>query len=673
MTKLVTTGFKSHIINQFIESVDEASNNAYYVFAADHAPRSVSTIPTPIDKTNDFNKAYDNMLFGKRLSSSDVKPMIRNVPWVTAVEYPMYDDSEDDLLASDFYVMVDETSFLHVYKCLDNNMNAVSTAQPTFSHVTGSNSTLYQTSDGYRWKYMYSYSRSQSEQFGTASYIPVVANTTVEGQAVEGAIDIIKVEDGGKNYGNYTTGTFVGTDIRIGGSDIIYKISNSALQTSNGYYTGCILYISAGTAVGLYKTLSDFTSNSSGSYATINSAFSTIPTNGDEYQIYPAVNISGDGFQTSNAIARGLVNALATNSIYRVEMLSSGVGYTHATANITANAVVGVTATANVRPIYSPPKGHGFNAETELDSRYLCVGVTFANSESNTVPIDNSFEKIGILKDPLFANVEVVYYSSNGTFSAGETVYKCNPSFAGNAATINITSAVIQANGGNFDTQFTSGDYVYLNSSNLTSHMVSVVNVVTNSSYMTISSNSYFACTDTIIYRANVSTTAIVNSVANSTSLFFNNVAGQMISTDLLIGNTSGAKALVNTTIRNNITKNFDTFVQMYKYTGALSSGSFTENELVFQGANVSDSTANALIHSSNVDGGVLTIYTSNQIGIFTNTTIEGNTSGAIGSVSASFSPELRYGSGEILYLENITAVPRANNTTETLKIIFEL
>ena len=158
MTKLVTNKFKTHIIDQIVESVTEQSNTEYYLFAGDHVDRTTATIPTPLDKNSEVEfGAWNNMQFGKRITSEDIKPVTRKVAWSTGTRYTMYDDTDDDMFEQDFFVVVDETSFQHVYKCLDNNGNTPSTSQPTFAHIVGSNTSLYETSDGYRWKYMYSF------------------------------------------------------------------------------------------------------------------------------------------------------------------------------------------------------------------------------------------------------------------------------------------------------------------------------------------------------------------------------------------------------------------------------------------------------------------------------------------------------------------------------------
>lgn len=672
MTKLITTKFQTHIGNQLLESLTETSNTAYYAFVAEHIPRTANVIPTPLnnEKTTSID-IYRNMIFGKRLKSSDMKLAIRNIPWVSGSHYTMYDDEEvlDD---KDFYVVVDEIAFRHVYKCLDNNGNSVSTSQPDFSHIVGSNTILYETADGFRWKYMYSISAAEYDKFGTASYIPVISNNSVTANSVRGAIDIIKIEDSGKNYGNYTEGTFVGSDLRIGGNSLIYAISNSALKQTNGYYTDCLVYLNSGNGAGEYKTISNYYSNSSGSYVVVNNAFLTDPQNGTTYQINPRVEITGDGFETTNAVARALVNSLATNSIYRVEMLERGVGYFYNTANVIANSMVGVTLNANLRPIYSPVEGHGFNPAQELSSKHVCIGLEFSNSEMNTIPTDNSFEKIGILCDPKFTNVAFQYYDANGVFQDAEKIYKINPVRLNTNATMNITSQGLTCVSGDFLNQLSVGDSIYLKSSNGLAHMITNVSSITNATYLTLATNGIFACTETSVYQANTSAIAYVSNTANSTQMFFSNVEGQFGTGDAFIGDKSGAKAFVNTVIRNSETKGFETFNQLHKYIGIVTSGTYSEDELIFQGNTASSSTANASLFSVVINGSSATFYTSNQVGIFSiSNTITGNTSGATGVITSRFGPELVCGSGKVISIENIDSVERANNRTESLKLFY--
>lgn len=670
MTKLVTNSNRLNAAEQIVESISEVSNTTYYVFVADHTDHANSTLQPVYDNESLTIDAYRNMIFGKRVEAADVKLMIRNIPYESDTVYAMYDDANNTILAEDFFVVVNAASTYHIYKCLDNNNGANSTIEPNFAHISGSNTYLYETSDGYRWKYMYSVDSANAVKFETSNFFPLIANTDVSGNAIQGAIDIIKVDGQGKKYDNYTSGTFSSSDIKIGGNTVLYSIGNNSASSVNGFYTDCLLYVSAGTGSGQYKTVTDYISNSSGKYIVANSEFATTLDNTSEYQIYPRVEIIGDGKQTVNAVARCLVNASSSNSIYRVEMLNRGAGYQYISANAIANAVVGVTSNAVLRGIYSPNGGHGFNAAEELGAKHVSFTVQVSNNESNTITVDNMFQQAGILKDPLFANVEIELKNANGLFTAGEQVYEINPIRINSNATINTTSAIVTCASADFEDQVQVGDWLYFKTSNGTSHQLGNVATVTNSSQIIMNVNGFFACTETLIYHANVTSNAWVMST-NATHTFLSNVSGQLVSNDIFIGINSGTRAQVNAVTRNDVSKNYDTFMQLYKYNGTLDSGSFTENEAVYQ-SNLT--TSNALLHSAVVDGSNVTLYTSNQVGQFVTggNNIIGNTSGAIASIDEAFSPELVFESGEILFLENLEEITRSANTNETFQIIFE-
>lgn len=672
MTKLLTNNSRLNSAEQVLESITEAANTAYYLFVGDHYTHANSDLQPVTDNEKMITyDTYHNMIFGKRVEEADVKLMIRNVPYVSNTRYHMYDDQDTTLLTKDFFVVVNATSFYHVYKCLDNNGNTVSTIEPDISHITGSNTYVYQTSDGYRWKYMYSVDSANNLKFSTADYFPVIANSTVVQNSIDGAIDVIKVDGAGKGYDNYLTGTFDSDDIRVDGNSVIYGISNTIGSAVNGFYTDTVLYLSTGTGSGQYQDVVNSFANDTGKYVVVEEEFPTSPTNGTEFEIYPKVSITGSGSEGNTAVARALVNSVASNAVYRVELFNRGNGYNYATANVLANSVVGVEETAIVRPILSPYHGHGYDAARELGSKHLSYSIKVSNSESNTIVVNNQIQQIGILKDPLFSNVLIEIQSSNGTFASDEQVYKADPVRINTNVTINTTSAVVTCSGGDFENQVSAGDWIYFNSSNGTSHQLAIVNSVTNSSSLNLNSNGFFACTETMMYSANVSAVGYIIE-SNTTHISMANVTGIIAANDELFGVSSGAKFVANTISRAGVEKGFETFVQLNKYIGTVSSGSFTENEIVYQG---NLTTSNAFLYSANVDGGILTMYTSNQIGSFVvnaSQDIVGNTSGAIADITSYYEPELVFGSGEVLFLENIEPVNRSANTNETFQIIIE-
>lgn len=671
-TKKLTERYKLHLARQMIESISELSNTAYYVFASDHIPREVSEIPV-IDDDLDSTlfSPYSNMQFGKRVGANDSVLVVRNIPYVSNTVYAMYDDTDEDLIDKDFYVVVNASSYYHVFKCLDNNFEVPSTVEPNFAHITGSNTEVYQTSDGYRWKYICTASANENLKFGTDAFFPYIANSTVSSSAVAGAIDVIKVDGTGGGYHNYLEGSFSAAGIRVSGDPLLYRLSNSTIQQTNGFYTGCILYLSTGTGAGQYATITDYFTNGNGSFAYISSEFATTPVNGTTWQVNPAVIIKGNGRNIVNAVARALVNASASNSIYRVEMLNRGSGYDYATANVIANSVVDVLLPAELRVIRSPYGGHGYDGAVDLNANAVMFSVKFSNSETNTITTSNKFQQIGVLKDPVFSEVDFVISSSNGTFLPSEKIYKIDPIRIATNGTVTTTSSEVTVAAADFTNQLAAGDFVYLKSSNGTSHMITTVHDVVNSSVINISSNCFFACTETLVYLGNVSSNAVFSSQPNSTVISVTSVSGVFTTSDIIVGNSSGGHAVISSVKRNGVTKDFNTFVQMNKLVGTLSSGSFVENEIIYQGSSLASANVTAVVHSSNVDGGVLTIYTTNQTGPFAVGEVIGANSLSVASISTVYKPEIIEGSGEIIFLENISPVQRQGNQSEIVQINF--
>lgn len=671
-TKLVTQKHKLHAARQILESISEVSNSAYYVFLSNHIPRTSNTVP---DITEDLNTSqfdpYRNMQFGKRVAANDAILVIKNIPYETNTVYSMYDDQDDELLDSNYFVIVNASSFYHIFKCLDNNRGAVSSIQPDFSHISGANTAVYQTSDGYRWKYMYSVSSTTKDKFATSVWFPFQANSTVSSQSVSGAIDIIKVVGTGSGYHNHLSGTFSSTDIKVGGDSNLYKVSNSSVSQTNGFYTGCLIYLSTGTGSGQYTTITDYYVNGNGNFITIEDEFSTSPTNGTTWQINPKLSIKGNGQDIVNAVARALVNSSSSNSIYRIEMLNRGSGYHYAEANIIANSVVNITNPAIVRPIKSPFNGHGYDAASDLNCRGLMFSVKFSNTESNTIPTYNIFQQLGVIKDPIFSNVHIQLASSNGIFIVDEMVHVIKPIRVQTNGTVNTTCSHLTVSAADFENQFIAGDYIYLNSSNGTAHMLTTVRNVINSSTINLSSNGLFACTETKVYHANVTSNGIFTLQINSTVAAISNVQGVFQSNDIFVGISSGAKGIVNTTSRSGVVKNFNTFVQMNKILGTITTGTFTENEYIYQGSSLANSNVSARIYSSNISGSNIEIYTTNKLGTFTLGTATGASSLASAVLSTIYEPEIVEGSGEIVFIENISPIERQNNQTETIQVTF--
>jgi hypothetical protein len=122
--------------------------------------------------------------------------------------YDYYDDRVDmftldsqSLVSKNFYV---KNKFDQVFKCLWNNNGGASTVQPQFLPGTFDSTFLIQTSDGYKWKFMYSINGGVKQKFLDENWMPCpvgsITPSPVVSAAGAGSIDVINVTTVGQGY-----------------------------------------------------------------------------------------------------------------------------------------------------------------------------------------------------------------------------------------------------------------------------------------------------------------------------------------------------------------------------------------------------------------------------------------------------------------------------------------
>jgi len=213
MPSIVTSKFRVHNAEQFVEAFSETSNTIMYMFVGrNSAFPNDNSPPTPVNSTANVEYTPWRDMFGvKRITSSDVTHAIPRYDWTSGTVYIYYDDQDTNLIESDnFYVVTDE---YNVYKCLWNVNGAASTTKPT-----GTSTSPFTTADGYIWKYMYTVTTAKAIKFLTTSYIPVQTLTAdggesqwaVQAAAVDGGIHVVRVTAGGSGYGSAPSVTITG-------------------------------------------------------------------------------------------------------------------------------------------------------------------------------------------------------------------------------------------------------------------------------------------------------------------------------------------------------------------------------------------------------------------------------------------------------------------------------
>lgn len=466
--KLVTSNFNVAAATNFINSF---ANNDYFVYAARHVPYTGSdtTIPVPDNSihTTDVD-VYDNMIFAKRVATTDVVHMAVKNLWTSNTYYDMYDNLDGDLETKAFFITVDDDTEYNVWKCLFNNSsNTVTTRSTVAPSRVGSAADLnpVETGDGYVWKYMYTITKTQYEKFATSQYIPVIANTEVVAGATRGTIEVVKVEDAGAGYDNYIAeGTFLSGDVTVGGIPTFYGAPANAASIDD-YYQGCVIKITSGLAIGEYRRIVNYEGTAAQKKFILDKAFLNTPSAGDTYEVYPYAFIWGDGEETTPAEGIVYVDSTSTNSISRVELLNVGANYRKAESYVAEQpitippsildetyiqlpeVITGSTyfSPASLRPIISPRGGHGSDPNNELFAKRVCLSTKFTNSESGIIPTENDFRQVGLIKNPEFTQVDINITNSVGPgFSVGEKVYQYRKLKLHGNVSVNVNSTTIE-------------------------------------------------------------------------------------------------------------------------------------------------------------------------------------------------------------------------------------
>jgi hypothetical protein len=623
-TNLTTTNFKVKAAKEFISSED----NSLYLAVGKNEIFAGSAIPTPVDDYFETNiDPYRTMLFGKKVRSSDMSLMIPRYDYQYGTTYAKYNDADPLLFQKQFYTIVNAVSYYHVFKCLDNAFDTPSVIQPNFADI-GSYDDLYKTSDGYVWKYMFTVDSTTVQKYATLDWFPYVANNTVIENAIDGSIDVVEITSFGSGYRNYSNGTFSSSDVQLDGNNVLYRISNTA-STTTDFYKGCIVYItsdSLGNSAGQYKKITGYTVNATTKFIQIDSPFTNIPVNGATYQIYPEVNIIGNGFETTNAVAWAIINSTA-NTLDYVQILNRGQGYRYSTAVVNAHSSVNVTSNAEVRPIYTPYGGHGSHPEFELGATSVCLSANLANTESNTIFANTNYQRMIVINNPLFNDVYVYLSNQEGTFLPSENVVVWK-----NEVEINIESGIFQA------VLYTNND-------------------------IQIANTGVFPNTLGSLVLSNTTTGVINNISSNGNYIVLDKIQCCINVGDIVIGQTSNAYGYISQITRSGEDKGFNTFIQARRYDGYISSGIFSNAEIVYQ----TSTNSYGILASVNAS----TLFVVDQFNdIATSDSIIGNTSGAEFIVTNKYKPELDFSSGEILHVSNFDMVSRSQTRTETFKVI---
>jgi hypothetical protein len=240
------------------------TQNTLYAFIGKVTPwEDPYNPPAPTQDQYSLKQTSKNIIAAKKITSADISAVLPRIDWTSGIIYDYYDDRIDmfalnnnNLIIKNFYV---RNRYDQVFKCLWNANGAPSTQEPQLAPGTFNSTFLVQTSDGYKWKFLYNISSGAKQRFLDENWMPVpsgnfVPNPTLTDAGV-GSVDVVNITTIGEGYDPVGTQiTIVGDGYGANAEPVInaagylidatvtdvgtnYTYANPVISVLNGYNT----------------------------------------------------------------------------------------------------------------------------------------------------------------------------------------------------------------------------------------------------------------------------------------------------------------------------------------------------------------------------------------------------------------------------------------------------
>ena len=360
MSAIITDQLRILNAKNFVAAATSDSNS-YYAFvglpnASDYNANWDSLPPAPKDNFNQENDYWDTMIALKKITSGDVRQVVRKITWTSGTVYDMYrhdisrtslsvPSNSTNLYSSNFYVV---NSDYRVYICLYNGIDPENPSgkpsldEPTFTDLEPRSAGT--SDDDYIWKYLFTIKPSELIKFESTNFIPVPADWETN------------------------------TDYSA--------VRNNALNSGQ---IKVVQVLSRGVGIG-----------------TANRTYTDVPIYGDGFDAKCTIVVNSDSKVES---------AIVTNG---------GSGYTYGTVDLVAGSVPTGTTPPSFKVIIPPQSGHGYDIYRELGAYRVLIYSRIENdTEDPDFIVGNQIARVGIVENPLaYASDDVLVKNKASALSA---------------------------------------------------------------------------------------------------------------------------------------------------------------------------------------------------------------------------------------------------------------
>ena len=613
--KLLTNDFRFEAASHFYDEV-AAANSRFYVFLGrsysfdnnGDAPGSQPILEDNVWTT--YYSSYDDMVGGKRVTASDITFMVKKYEWTSNTVYRQYDDK-----MTDPYNLGGSLAPFYVVTTHPNATERC--VYKCLFNNNGAASTVQPTSTDA--------SLDIYETPGDGYRWKFMYKYDIDVKEKFETVDLVPCIADANVAGNAIHGSIDSIIVDSPGAVLYTAITNGAFEAVYVGGNNQIFRLQANTSSAqdrIYDNSAIYLPvegeqrrivyySSYDRTIVLDAPFDETININTEYEIVPNIVIGGDGI---GARARAIVNT-ANFRVEKVLVTARGADYTYVLGAVQGYTGVEANSTNQpiLRTILPPYGGHGADACKELGARRINIAVTMNQLDSNSkMTAKNDFRTVGLLKNPLFSNVALVI-AETPTQALADNAY------------------IIQPETGAFGTvvERIDGDSII---------------VLTNAGGIFTANTVYVPATNTYITVTAIS--AAPTTYFDQTHRFVaNNKPGATFTEDQILYQPEREDSA------NALTQSF------FNATG------------IFHSANNTTAGQRALIRMVNKKG------TFNNSDVVDEWTVNGKTDIA-GEPSAKIESQVRadivYGTGDVLYIENMPPISCGNNQTETFRLVLE-
>lgn len=278
MPAIITRQLRKILARNFFDGFNLNSNNYYVGIGRPEQWDSSDNVPAPEDTITDIRQVRDQLMSVKKVQA--VSQVVPRNNWASGTIYSQYDDLVSGYPTNPYYVKTDNNQ---VYLCLETGRDTDGNIVTSTIEPTSSNDNSFRLGDGYVWKFLYTISAADANNFMSANFMPVKKQGVTDSNSTGIELRHESVQN------NTKPAMITSIILTAGGSSYT---SPPAVSISSPTGTGANASAHIDSALGVVT------------HITINDDSSTL-AHGAAYYNTPTITLSGGG--GSGATARAVV------------------------------------------------------------------------------------------------------------------------------------------------------------------------------------------------------------------------------------------------------------------------------------------------------------------------------------------------------------------------------